>query len=206
VVGEIFMRDNPYCSGFLIERLEALGAETVIAPTREWISYSTYRYWRDSVWKREPMGLLKSKIQQFFQDNATHTLERAVAELTDERTDVTLTEMLSYCNPYVHKHYDGDPPIALGAAAKLAESGASGVANLLPFTCMPGTLIAAVSPSFRKDYGNIPWVNVAYDGQDDTGIETRLQAFVHQAREYAEAHGLDTPLEERFPAAEIAVP
>ena len=201
VVGEIFMRDNPYCSGHLVERLENLGAETVIAPTREWISYSTYRYWRDSAWKRDAGGLIKSKIQQFFQDTATHKLEHRVVGMVDEETDVSLTDMLSYCSPYVHRHYDGDPPMALGAAAKLAAHGASGVANLLPFTCMPGTLIASVSSTFRRDYDNIPWVNVAFDGQDDSGIETRLQAFMHQAREYATKHSLDTLLEERFPAA-----
>jgi len=50
---------------------------------------------------------------------------------------------------------------------------------------MPGTLISSVTPKFRKDHNNIPWENIAYDGQDDTGIETRLQAFMHQAKGYA---------------------
>jgi len=37
------------------------------------------------------------------------------------------------------------------------------------------------------------WAVVAFDGQEDTGIETRLQAFVHQAKEYAKAKGYDNP-------------
>jgi predicted nucleotide-binding protein (sugar kinase/HSP70/actin superfamily) len=55
--------------------------------------------------------------------------------------------------------------------------GVSGLAAILPFTCMPGTLIASVSDSFRKDHNNIPFINIAYDGQD-TFLDTRLQAFV----------------------------
>ena len=188
IIGEIFMRDNKYCSGDLVGRLEALGAETVMAPAREWITYSTYRYWRDSAFKKDAKGLLKSKIQELFQERTGHTLEKTVADITDHSLDVTLTDMLNSCGPYVHKHYDGDPAIALGSAALLAENGVAGIVNLLPFTCMPGTLITSVSTTFRKDYDNIPWVNIAYDGQDDSAIETRLQAFMHQAREYAKTH------------------
>ena len=195
VVGEIFMRDNAFCSGNLVGRLESLDAETVMAPAREWISYSTYRYWRDSVWKGDRKGLLKSKIQEFFQNSSAHRLEKTVKDVVDPHLEVTVADMLIACDPYIHKHYDGDPPIAIGSAARLAENGISGVVNLLPFTCMPGTLITSISTSFRRDHGNIPWVNIAYDGQDDTGIETRLQAFMHQAREYSQTQGLDTALD-----------
>jgi hypothetical protein len=50
---------------------------------------------------------------------------------------------------------------------------------------MPGTLIASVSDSFRKDHNNIPFINIAYDGQDTVSLDTRLQAFVFQVKEYA---------------------
>ena len=95
--------------------------------------------------------------------------------------------MLKLCNPYVHKDYDGDPPIAMGTAAYLADKGIAGVAAILPFTCMPGTLVASVSDSFRKDHDNMPWINIAYDGQDSVSIETRLQAFAFQVKEFSKS-------------------
>jgi hypothetical protein len=49
---------------------------------------------------------------------------------------------------------------------------------------MPGTLILSVSDSFRKDHNNIPFINIAYDGQDSVSLDTRLQAFVFQVREF----------------------
>jgi hypothetical protein len=55
---------------------------------------------------------------------------------------------------------------------------------------MPETFTTSVSPLFRKDFDNIPWLNIAYDGQEDTSTGTKLQAFMHQAAEYAERHGL----------------
>ncbi len=193
IVGEIFMRDNPFCSGFLVDRIEALGGETIMAPFREWITYSSYRWGRDARWKGNRKDILKSRIQELFQHAITNRIAGAVDEAVEMERDVELEEMLQLCDPYVHRDYDGDPALAFGAATALTEQGVSGIVNILPFTCMPGTLIASVSPTFRKDHENVPWVNIAYDGQDDSGIQTRLQAFMHQAREYTKAHGLDTP-------------
>lgn len=195
VVGEIFMRDNPFCSGFIVDKLEALGAEVLMSPFREWITYSTYRYWRDSVWKGDVKGLFKSKLQDLFTNILLHKLDRAVDGLADMDKEVELHEMLEYCAPYIHRDYDGDPALNLGNCVHLVEQGVSGIANILPFTCMPGTVVASLSAVFRDDHDNIPWVNIAYDGQEDTGIETRLQAFMHQAREYRERKELvQTPL------------
>jgi len=194
VVGEIFMRDNPFCSGHLIERLEALGAETIIAPFGEWLHYSSYRYWRDSVWKGSLKGLFKSKIQQVYQHYTAKQLTNRVKDFLTLREDLEIDKILELCSPYIHKDYDGDPAIALGSAAGLVEMDISGVANILPFTCMPGTIICAVSNDFKKDHHNIPWLNYAYDGQEDSGIETRLQAFMHQAKEFSASNGFDKPV------------
>jgi predicted CoA-substrate-specific enzyme activase len=185
VVGEIFMRDNAFCNGGLIYRLEKLGVETVIAPFSEWLTYSTYRYKRDSIWKRDLNGYLKSQIQELAQHTSETFIMRNITRSIDHEKIVPLNVMLQLCNPYVHKDYDGDPPIAMGTSAYLTAHGVSGIAAILPFTCMPGTLVAAVSDSFRKDHDNIPWINVAFDGQDSVSLDTRLQAFVFQVKEYA---------------------
>jgi predicted nucleotide-binding protein (sugar kinase/HSP70/actin superfamily) len=184
IVGEIFMRDNRFCNGNIVEKLETLGAETLMSPFSEWLIYSTYRYNRDSHWKGDYRGVLKSKIQEFSQHASYKKLLHAVEELVDEEKDIPLEMMLQLAAPYVHKDYDGDPVIAIGTAAALAGKGVSGICNILPFTCMPGTLICSVSDVFRKDHGNIPWMDYAYDGQEDASLETRLQAFFYQVKEF----------------------
>ncbi|HEX2969375.1 MAG TPA: acyl-CoA dehydratase activase-related protein [Bacteroidales bacterium] len=185
IIGEIFMRDNAPCNGGLANRLEDLGVEVVIAPIAEWLIYSTHRFTRDSRWKNDRISLLKSRIQGVGQELIAKSLLRGVKEFTDAEKDISLHEMLRLCNDYVDQNYDGDPPIALGTAAALYNRGISGIAAILPFTCMPGTLIASVSDVFRKDHSNLPFINIAYDGQDNVSLETRLQAFVYQVKEYA---------------------
>ncbi len=192
IIGEIFMRDNAGCNGNIANRLEDLGAEVLIGPFSEWIYYSTHRFTRDSRWKNDTKGVIKSKIQGFGQDVIANYLLKGIKEFTDHHKDVSLKEMLDLCNPYVNQFYDGDPPIAMGTAVALTKRGVSGMAAILPFTCMPGTLVASLSDSFRKDHDNIPFINIAYDGQDSVSLDTRLQAFVFQVKEFAASKELIT--------------
>jgi len=193
VVGEIFMRDNDFCSAHLVRRLEKFGAETWIAPFAEWLSYSTIRYTRDSKWKGDFKGVIKSKLQEYFQERTASKIIKPFHGLFDEDKEVAVKDMLNACGPYVHRHYDGDPALNLGTSAILADKGIAGIANILPFTCMPGTLVASVSDQLRKDKGNIPYVSIAYDGQEDASIDLRLQAFMHQAYQFAEEKDLTDP-------------
>lgn len=192
VVGEIFMRDNPFCSSFIIERLEKFGAETFIAPFSEWLSYSTYRYTRDSLWKRDLKGLIKSKIQDVSQNLSAGRLHKSVHGFIEEVRDISVKEMLNSTGPYIHRHYDGDPALNFGSSVALAKTGISGIVNILPLTCAPGTVVASISHKFKQDHNNLPYENIAYDGQEDASIELRLQAFMHQAREYAKLNGYNS--------------
>lgn len=187
VMGEIFMRDNSPCNGNIANRLEDLGVEVMVGPISEWIVYSTHRFTRDSRWKNDKKGIIKSKIQGFGQEVIARSLLRGIKKFTDHEKDVSLHDMLRLCNSYVNEYYDGDPAIAIGSSVALFNRGVSGIAAILPFTCMPGTLIASVSDVFRKSHDNMPFINIAYDGQDSVSLETRLQAFVFQVKEYAEA-------------------
>ncbi len=186
IVGEIFMRDNPYCSSNLVERLENLGAETLMAPFAEWVNYSTIRYVRDSRWKGDIGKLLKAKLQLFFQKSIEKKITGSIQSVFQLTREVEVEEMLESCGDFIHKDYDGDPPLAIGTAVLLAEKKISGIMNILPFTCMPGTITCSISNNLRKKHGGIPWENFAYDGNDNIGLETRFEAFMHQVKEYHE--------------------
>ena len=187
IVGEIFMRDNPYCSGFVARRLEELGLETVMAPVREWIQASSIRYLRESAWRREPGGIMKAAVQWFLQGLMAERMERRFHGAVNPRHIVSVERILAEADPYIHRDYCGDPPLAFGAASALAKEGIAGVANILPFTCLPGTIVTSIATAFRRDHNGIPWVDIAWDGQEDVGLKTRLEAFAHQAREFARA-------------------
>jgi hypothetical protein len=62
--------------------------------------------------------------------------------------------------------------------------------NVLHFTCLPGTLNTYVSEVFMRANDQLPWENLACDGQSEASIENRLQAFMRQAREYSKRKNL----------------
>ncbi|MBN2480278.1 MAG: hypothetical protein JXB19_00940 [Bacteroidales bacterium] len=186
IVGEIFMRDNPFCSNFLVEKLEKLGAETLMAPFAEWVNYSTLRYIRDSKWKERYGALWRARLQLIFQESIEHRIRKNVSEFMNLANEVSVKEMLDNCGEYIHRDYDGDPPLAIGSAKVLSGNSISGVVNILPFTCMPGTINCSVSQNFRKDHNGLPWENFAYDGTENIGQETRFEAFMYQVRQFSE--------------------
>jgi predicted nucleotide-binding protein (sugar kinase/HSP70/actin superfamily) len=124
----------------------------------------------------------------------SRNLYKAVHGLINDERELSVPDMLNSCGEYIHRHYDGDPALNLGSSVMLAKTGISGIANILPFTCMPGTVVSAVSRDFKKDHGDLPYISIPYDGQEDTAIDMRLQAFMHQAREYAKKHGYNEVL------------
>ena len=63
-----------------------------------------------------------------------------------------------------------DPLDELGGGVGVELVGASGRQGLDPV---------------RADHGGIPWLDVIYDAQGGTNIQTRLEAFMHQVFEYA---------------------
>jgi predicted nucleotide-binding protein (sugar kinase/HSP70/actin superfamily) len=64
------------------------------------------------------------------------------------------------------------------------EHGFDGIISLMPFGCMPGTIVSALLYQFRDIYDGIPVFNLVLDSQKDPGQEMRLEAFYHQCNEH----------------------
>ncbi|HSV56383.1 MAG TPA: acyl-CoA dehydratase activase, partial [Magnetospirillaceae bacterium] len=94
ILGEIFMRDNPYCSGFLRDRLEELGVETAMAPVREWIEFSSFKYRKVSVWEGRYLSAARAHVQFFFQQAIADRLGRAFADAVDQTLIVPIEDIV----------------------------------------------------------------------------------------------------------------
>ena len=184
IVGEIFMRNNRVSNDNVIRRVEALGGEAWLAPISEWIYYTTQRYKEDSAAERKYRDLLKAILQEKVQRYYEHRLEKPVKKLLLNNEEPRTTEVLQYSAPYMHFSFGGEAILTIGKAVDYIRKGASGIINVMPFSCMPGTVVAIVSKRFREDFNGIPWLNASYDGQEDASMLVRLEAFMHQARQY----------------------
>jgi predicted nucleotide-binding protein (sugar kinase/HSP70/actin superfamily) len=99
----------------------------------------------------------------------------------------TIKETLRAALPYIHHSFEGEAVLSVGKAIDYINKGVSGIVNVMPLSCMPGTISSAILKRVREDHGNIPLLNIAYEGQKDSQTLTRLEAFMHQAKGYKQA-------------------
>ncbi len=186
VVGEIYVRSNRFSNENLVKQLEALGAEVRLPPIGEWIYYTNFLAKRRN-WERGNYGLyIRTKINDLFQRRD----ERKFLNILDGDLrgghEPETEEILKLARPYVHDSFEGEAVLSVGKAMDYIQKGAHGIVNAMPFTCMPGTVVNAVLKKVREEKGNIPYLNMVYEGLEDTNSKTRMEAFVHQAKEYKE--------------------
>ncbi len=187
VVGEIFVRFHLFSNNNVIRQLEALGAETDLASFGEWIFYSNWTRLRESKELRDIRSLLTNRITNAFQRHTEKRLKAPLQPLCHHLIEPPISEVLTLGNQYLDDSFEGEAILSVGKTLEFYHQHASGVVNVMPFTCMPGTVVAAMLKKLREDHGLFPIVSVAYDGQQEAGTLTRLEAFMHQAHEY-QAH------------------
>jgi hypothetical protein len=53
----------------------------------------------------------------------------------------------------------------------------------MPFTCMPSTVVSTQTTRLSADCGDMPILNLSFDGQENPALTTHLEAFVEQVRQ-----------------------
>ncbi|MBI4664799.1 MAG: CoA activase [Nitrospinae bacterium] len=184
IVGEIYLRSHNFGNRDIIRRIEELGGEVWLAPIGEWVLYCTNRYVENSKKDKKYLDLFKGYMQDRVQKKDEHRLYEPFHGSLVNGEDAATAEILRNASPYMDATFEGEAILSIGKAVEYAEKGLSGVVNVMPFSCMPGTIVAALSKKVRDDWNNIPWLNLDYDGIEETGAQTRLEAFMYQAGRY----------------------
>lgn len=188
VVGEIFLRANRFSNNFLVEHLENLGTEVWLAPMAEWVFYTNFTYRRRLKHDNNLGEFLTANLTNMVQHSQERKLVSLVAEEIPSVYDPPIEEVIRLARPYIDVSLSGEAILSVGKAIEYVHNGASAIVNTLPFMCMPGTIVSAVARKVAEDLGGVPWLNLAYEGLNDKGDELKLEAFVHQARQFSTSH------------------
>ena len=109
-------------------------------------------------------------------------LQKPLKGFLREDKEAGIYEIWDNAEPYIIKWF-GEAALSIGKSVDWIKNGASGIINVLPFTCIPGNIVNAVSKRIKEDY-KTPWLNLAFDGLEQGTMETRLEAFMYQAKEH----------------------
>jgi predicted nucleotide-binding protein (sugar kinase/HSP70/actin superfamily) len=184
VLGEIFVLLNLCANNDLVRKVEAAGAEVLIGTFLDVLDMTetnnSYRWWRQSLFR----DFLGAELSRRYQVMVLRRAYRPFARLLTHPLERPLRRVYELLRPYYDPALGGESVLTMARALELAGHGASGIINVLPFSCMAGLIAAGMAPTLRAAMHGMPWLDISYDGQESTNITTRLEAFMHQVVQF----------------------
>ncbi len=184
VIGEIYVRSNQFSNEFMVRRIEELGGEALLPGMQEWVEYTDWERRRDlrrsGTLARYGREWLTHKVQNHYARRVAAPFAGSVRHFYKEAPTAAIMDMSA---PYLSQHVRGEANLSLGRAVEYGLHGCSGIVNLMPFACMPGTIVNALLAGYTRDFPDIPVLKMVFDGTTHAGDHTRLEAFMHQAGE-----------------------
>lgn len=189
MIGEVFVRLNAYSNRHLVLEVEAAGGQVTLAGFAEWQYNSHWNLIENRRILRQRGEQVKAVLTQAWMRRREHVLHHRVAHVLTEPCEPPVARCAAKLRPYYDPALEGEAIPTLERAIESANRGASGILNVLPFSCMPGIIASAMAPRLRRDLGWIPWLDLSFDGQETTNIRTRLEAFMHQVFQFQRQRG-----------------
>jgi predicted nucleotide-binding protein (sugar kinase/HSP70/actin superfamily) len=183
-VGEIYVRSNRFANEDAVREIEALGGEVWMPPISEWLLYLNYTTKKRALNSRRYRYYATVLLKEFFQHRDEHRLEEIFQGSLRNLKEPCITKTIDMARGYLHPSFEGEAILSLGKSIDFVNKGASGLVNIMPFTCMPGTVVNSLMGRLREEHDHIPFLNLAYDGQEQTHTRTRLEAFMYQVRQF----------------------
>ena len=177
VVGEIYIRCNPFANENVVQTIERHGGEAWLCPISEWILYTALvqRIFDTEPGRSTPLRLLSS-LKNLYLFSQEKSFYRAASPLLDDRHEPPIAQVLDEGAKYLPVRFEGEAILTIGRSVYFARQGAVLVVNCAPFGCMPGTLTTAVFGELERSLGT-PVVNMFYDGQGQQN--KRLQVYLN---------------------------
>ncbi len=188
VVGEIYCRLNLFSNEDLIRKLEGYEAEAWLSDIVEWINYTNFEQRRKLNLLRRTwtLDMLKTRLSEHVQHSDEEALMAPFKDDFVGYEEPPIDDIIELARPYLPASGAlGEMVLSVGKAAYLAKSGADGIIDISPFTCMNGIVSEAIYPKLSKDYGGIPIRNFYFDGTQ-SDLDRDLGIYMELARSYKE--------------------
>ncbi len=187
VVGEIYVRSQKFSNNFIERKLESMGCEVAMPSIAEWFFYTNFTRIRNCRW-------FKQYRRSFFTygfDRYMRRRQKQIYEIFDLAPDPPIGAILDHARDIVHPSYEGETILTIGKTLEAIEENFAGVINVMPFTCMPGNIVATLYRRIKKNHPDFPLLSLAFDGLDHSVDAMRLETFAAQARQFKNSRQTD---------------
>ena len=190
MVGEIYVRSSNFSNEDLIKKVEALGGEVWLAPFSEWIFYQNFTNLDAAMRKKSILEYFSCVTTNFVQKRVDHKYSKVFEGFLKTIHEPEIKTTLRYALPYLRPTFMGEAILSMGKSVDYTKHGVTGIINAMPFNCMPGTIVTALLKKFSDDHDGFPHITMTYDGHEQANAMTRLEAFIHQAKQRHEERDL----------------
>lgn len=191
IVGEFYTVLNRWANQDLIRTLEELGAEVRthgLTVTNCFTLFSQHYHVRNRLKENRLSAALYYFLRNQWLMAQVRETEKSLPDELEGFGNLDVRTILDEAAPYIH--CDIDPILATFTTRvrQFAASGISGICNLFVLNCMLGNVTVSIFKKALMAYKNLPVLHAVYDGQKETNMLTRIEAFMHQARLYQKGY------------------
>ena len=139
VVGEIYVRCDPFSNDFITRQLERRGLRARIEPVSEFLQYSDYIAWRRG-WKKG----LKARLDQYVRNRLLEVCHHAVAGPLGLPATPSIPDAVAAGAPYVRDTVQVETLLTIGVPVRAwRRKEIDAVVSVGPLECMPNKLAEA---------------------------------------------------------------
>lgn len=178
IVGEIYIRSQKFSNGFLEKKLESMGCEVALPSIGEWFFYTNYTRIRNCL----VYGQIRRSLFTRIFDTYMRARQRYIYRILGLNPEPPVEKILNMAKKYLHPTFEGEAILSIGKTIEYIKERFSGTINVMPFTCMPGNIVATIYKAIKDEYPGYPLICLSFDGIANTLDEVRLETFVHQAK------------------------
>jgi predicted CoA-substrate-specific enzyme activase len=183
VVGEIYVRLDPFANDFIVDKLEARGIRVRFAPFIEWLEYTSYLA-EGRVLDRalrsddEPISI---GLTGLIQRSSLGLMYEKVARELGWGKRPTVAEAVEAATPYINPALAGEAVLTLGGPVhEFREGLVQGVVVVGPHECMPCKISEAQYGKVIEEM-NLPYLVLALNGDPlDTEALDRFAYDLHE--------------------------
>jgi predicted nucleotide-binding protein (sugar kinase/HSP70/actin superfamily) len=186
VIGELYLMLNRASNLGLVRAVERAGGEVLQGTFSDWLYFVDWTRRERALRFRRFRDFVGAAVSEAYQRRFERRFARALGDVVRRPPDAPVAEAVKALRACWEPALGTEATLTMARILDVARHGVSGVINVLPFSCMPGSVVACLGPRLRKERNGVPWIDVAFDGQKETNLETRLEAFMHQAARYHE--------------------
>ena len=139
MVGEIYVRCDPFANDFVIEKLEQRGIGVRFAPFTEWLEYTDHVFT-----SKGAKASLPARLSSWAQSRILEQSHAAAGRILGWPERTSVRQILDAAKPYVREDLSGEAVLTVGGPVlEWHEGHIDGVVSTGPLECMPNKIAEA---------------------------------------------------------------